>query len=516
MQPDSPKPPGADDPQLAELRRAIGRLLDQTSHDFRTPLTVIKEFATLMRDGLIGEVNPRQHDYLDIINDRADDLTAMIDNVLDAGKLDAGLLRLWRQPTDVAQAVRSASRLPNRKAASKKITFETAIEPNLPNVHADGEQFTRILANLAAEALDAYHEPESIRLRAYLDPHHKDVCLDLTIRGGHVELDRLAEIHAAIDRIEPHRGSTSGGTFVRLRLIRRLVDLHLGRIRFEPSAGGETIFRITLPIHDPLRLLDGYLRKSFESSVGPLEADLVAVSINPGVKSAVANVVDEFVQQWTGEDDLAIHVEKHRWLLFLRGDESHAADLLRRIEAAWIDAIEDGPGGLLPRVTWTRLGHWNLEEDSRGLIDRFRAQLAPTLDADRRPTVLLIDDDTAFLWKARRELETEGYRVAVSTDGQTALDEARSSRPDVILVDSHLPTLDGMDLLARLREDFTTFDVPVIFASACSSDESRALEMGARLFLDKPVSPSILADVLARVVDPPLVDSAQTTAPPSD
>ena len=187
-----------------------------------------------------------------------------------------------------------------------------------------------------------------------------------------------------------------------------------------------------------------------------------------------------------------------------------------RIEAAWIDAIEDGPGGLLPRVTWTRLGHWNLEEDSRGLIDRFRAQLAPTLDADRRPTVLLIDDDTAFLWKARRELETEGYRVAVSTDGQTALDEARSSRPDVILVDSHLPTLDGMDLLARLREDFTTFDVPVIFASACSSDESRALEMGARLFLDKPVSPSILADVLARVVDPPLVDSAQTTAPPSD
>ncbi|HBO45315.1 MAG TPA: hypothetical protein DD670_15580, partial [Planctomycetaceae bacterium] len=400
MPTDSPNPSNNADIQLAEVRRAISRLLDQTSHDFRTPLTVIKEFATLMRDGLVGAVNPRQHEYLGVINDRADDLTAMVDNVLDAGKLDAGLMRLWRQPTDVAQAISLASALPRRKAAAKKIAFETAVEPNLPAVHADADQLTRILNNLAAETLDAYYEPESLRLRAYLDPGQDDVCIELAIRGGHVEPDRLAAIHDAVERTWPRHESAASGSLDRLRLIRRLVELHLGRMRFEHSANGETSFRVTIPIDEPLRLLDGYLHRSPTATVEPLEADLIAVTISPHVKAVVANVVDEFLQQWTGENDLAVHVEKHRWLLLLHGDAARVASLLGRIEAAWADTVESRPGGLLPRVTWTPLGHWSLDTDVAELVDRFRAELAPTHSDEHRPTVLLVDDDMTFLLRA--------------------------------------------------------------------------------------------------------------------
>ncbi|HBO45302.1 MAG TPA: response regulator [Planctomycetaceae bacterium] len=119
-----------------------------------------------------------------------------------------------------------------------------------------------------------------------------------------------------------------------------------------------------------------------------------------------------------------------------------------------------------------------------------------------------------FLLRARGALETAGYGVLAATDGESALTEARSNQPDVVLVDSRLPSLDGLALLARLRDDPLTADIPVLFASTRSSDHSRALDEGARIVLGKPVAPSMLVDVLARVVDPPCVEAPHAKGDP--
>jgi CheY-like chemotaxis protein len=491
------------DQQQARLRMAISRFLDQTSHDFRTPLTIIKEFATLMRDGLVGEVNKRQCDYLDIINDRADELTAMFDNVLDAGKLQAGVFRLWRQPTSVAEVVETLAPLFQRKAASKGTTCETAVEPDLPTVYADQDQLPRILNNLLSESLSAFTQPDSVCVWAKAEPEHGNVQIGVTVRGGQIAPHRLAGLRQATLSGHATDAWTEDLAELGLLVASRLIRLHLAQLRCEQSDDGTATLSFELPCCEPLRLLDGYLHRAPGASIDQHVAGLVSATVNPRVKAVVAKVVDEFIQQWTGPNDLAVQVEKHRWLVLVQGDRVHTSDWIRQVEMAWSETLDARPGGLLPRLEWTALGQWAWARNADELRSRFRAETAPTMDPDRRPAVLLVDDDTAFAEKAKSALEAIGYDVLTASDGQVAVDMATESLPDAVIVDSHLPTMDGMSVLACLQDQPSTSELPVIFASVLPEEEFQALEMGARFYLKKPVAPSLLADVLGKVIDPP-------------
>jgi CheY-like chemotaxis protein len=94
-----------------------------------------------------------------------------------------------------------------------------------------------------------------------------------------------------------------------------------------------------------------------------------------------------------------------------------------------------------------------------------------------QPRVLMVEDhpDIADLYQLK--LQLEGYRVAVASDGEAALSMARSLMPDLILLDIHMPLLDGLQVLAALRDDETTDGVPVV---VCSEDDSPQLMKEAR------------------------------------
>ncbi|HXM52292.1 MAG TPA: response regulator [Candidatus Binatus sp.] len=94
-----------------------------------------------------------------------------------------------------------------------------------------------------------------------------------------------------------------------------------------------------------------------------------------------------------------------------------------------------------------------------------------------QPRVLMVEDhpDIADLYQLK--LQLEGYRVAVASDGEAALSMARSLMPDLILLDMHMPLLDGLQVLAALRDDETTDGVPVV---VCSEDDSPQLMKEAR------------------------------------
>lgn len=94
-----------------------------------------------------------------------------------------------------------------------------------------------------------------------------------------------------------------------------------------------------------------------------------------------------------------------------------------------------------------------------------------------QPRVLMVEDhpDIADLYQLK--LQLEGYRVAVASDGEAGLSMARSLMPDLILLDIHMPLLDGLQVLAALRDDETTDGVPVV---VCSEDDSPQLMKEAR------------------------------------
>jgi CheY-like chemotaxis protein len=122
-----------------------------------------------------------------------------------------------------------------------------------------------------------------------------------------------------------------------------------------------------------------------------------------------------------------------------------------------------------------------------------------------QPRVLMVEDhrDLAELYQLK--LQLEGYRVAVAQDGPTGLELARSLHPDVILLDVHLPILDGLQVLAALRESEDTKLVPVVIFSEDDSFETmqQARGMNISAYL---VKANLLPSTLARVIGSALQD----------
>ena len=129
--------------------------------------------------------------------------------------------------------------------------------------------------------------------------------------------------------------------------------------------------------------------------------------------------------------------------------------------------------------------------------------MSETQDAPTR--VLVIDDEAPIRLLCRVNLEAEGMYVLEAGDGPSGLEQARSGRPDVILLDVMMPGLDGWAVAAELIEDASTSDIPIVFLTARAElrDRARGLELGGIDYVTKPFNPVELATLvrtlLARV-----------------
>lgn len=112
------------------------------------------------------------------------------------------------------------------------------------------------------------------------------------------------------------------------------------------------------------------------------------------------------------------------------------------------------------------------------------------------PRVLIIDDDTEIVQALTVRLGAAGYEVIAATDGEQGLERALEARPDVIVMDLLMPTMDGLTALAQIHSHSTTRSTPVVVLSACSSARNHALELGARYFLDKPYNAKTLLSAI--------------------
>lgn len=118
-------------------------------------------------------------------------------------------------------------------------------------------------------------------------------------------------------------------------------------------------------------------------------------------------------------------------------------------------------------------------------------------------TILVADDDPVILGLLEVNFEMEGYTVVTAVDGAAALEAARSSRPDIIILDVMMPKLTGHEVAEALRDDDALAGIPVIFVSAKAqgADVARGMDLGAADYVTKPFDPIELVDRVTAVLE---------------
>lgn len=365
--------------QLAELYETADQLVDHVSHEFRTPLTVIKEFATIIRDGLVGQVNPKQREFLDIVNDRADDLALMVDDMLDASKLQAGALSIWQRRTQLEEIIRQVQPLLERKAAVKKSRLEISIPPQMPDVFCDPDKIGRVLVGLASHVIKFSDKGNSTRVWARHDPDESEVVVGILDRATKIDPE---DIERAFKRFHPPGGfeeSSTKGLGLSLCVAQELVLLNLGQIKVDGRPDRESTFSFSLPEFNPSALLLRYLA-SLERTSESFDRVTLAVAETSPRNAGLSTLVDEFLQHlFRGRDDLVLQVAPHKWLVLVGQRSPQAADLSDHVQWAWTECSRSSPlKGTLGEIAFALQGTWCPKTQADELTHQFAAQLPPS------------------------------------------------------------------------------------------------------------------------------------------
>lgn len=224
--------------------QAKSSFLANMSHELRTPLNAIIGFSDMIRSEYVGPVGSRYIDYARDIHDSGQHLLALINDILDISKIEAGRLEIELTPVDPYDAITSALRLTQARAHEKGHAFDVRIEQRCPNVMADPRALKQILVNLLSNAVKFTPKGGRITLEARCLGEAIEFTVSDTGRG--IPEEHLARIFEPFEQVDNRYDRSEGGTGLGLALVKGLVELHKGKFEIDSRVDQGTTVRVLL------------------------------------------------------------------------------------------------------------------------------------------------------------------------------------------------------------------------------------------------------------------------------
>ena len=259
--------------RLEEIRRhqlsTKDRFLSHVSHELRTPLTAIYQFVTILSDGLAGDLNDEQREYLDIVQRNVKQLQKMVGDLLEAARTDDGKLSIQPRVISLQESVREVLTNHRANAAVKSITLLADIPDALSAVYADPQRVKQILANLIGNAMKFTPMLGEITVKA--EPLELDggfVRISVTDTGCGISSEAVQRIFDRLYQEESLLDTNRNGLGLGLHICRELVSRQGGRIWVESEIGKGSVFHFTLPAFSLRHLLLPFVQQTGVFSTG--------------------------------------------------------------------------------------------------------------------------------------------------------------------------------------------------------------------------------------------------------
>jgi CheY-like chemotaxis protein len=382
--------------EIEAAARLKSEFLANFSHEIRTPLNAITGYCDLLIRDEGSRLTPHGRRDLAVIKANAKTLLALINDILDLSKIEAGRAEVIKEPVDLLTIVDECAASVRELLKGKDVALNT--ELGVRQVFTDPLKLRQVLLNLLSNAAKFTDTGEIV-----LTAEAQDGALVISVEdtGAGIPEDQLPFIFDKFRQVDGSSRRKVGGTGLGLAIVKEVAQLLGGTLKATSTLGRGSRFTVTLPDAAPA--------------------------------------------------------------------SRHGAE----------------PGGAEP-----------------GRAPAEPAAAPATLAGAGGPfSVLIIDDDLMIQHLLRGHLEAEEFRVLGATDGVEGLMLAREARPSVIILDIHLPRLDGWTVLAELKSDPALAAIPVICLSV-EEQRARGFSFGACEYLVKPVEPDRLVEIVKQALVP--------------
>jgi two-component system sensor histidine kinase BarA len=500
----------------AEAAAVKARFLANMSHEIRTPLTGIIGAAEVM--DAPGLSDAQRHQLLALQRQSARTLLALVNDVLDFGKLEAGQLRLESRPLDPRAIVFEANELFSVQAFAKGVELSSSCNPDVPQtVFGDALRLRQIVDNLVSNAVK-FTEKGGVHVHLSADaPSHAEAADRRTLRievvdsGLGIAPDRLPRLFDAFVQADDTVTRRFGGTGLGLSIAQELARLMGGRIEVRSTPGQGSCFALVLGL--PV-------------AAGPQAAarpaprkDLVLACANRGLERHLKSMLHELhidpaiVPRLPVETELA----DCRLLLLdapLLGQSDARHWLARQAAAGRRVAVLTplGADALLGAPQDALLLYKPVRREALAAVLASALDAVPGTGAEGPPPapaahpwplhVLVAEDNPVNQVVVQAMLAELGATSVVAADGQEALDCMRDEPFDLVLMDVHMPRLDGLAatraLRAAERQAGGRRTAVLAMTATSEAEDGQACEAaGMDGFLAKPFGLAQLRDALA-------------------
>lgn len=523
-----------------------GAFLSTMSHEIRTPMNAVLGMAGLLRT---TRLDTQQTEFAKAIEDSANALLGIVNDVLDFSKIDVGKMDIAVVEFDLLEVVEASAEALSFKAREKQVRLLTHVDARLPpRLLGDPGRIRQILLNLLGNALKFTHMGE-VLLRVQALHVAGDHCrLRFEVRDSGIGMDEetMRRLFSPFSQADSSVTRQYGGTGLGLSICKRLVELMGGSIGVDssPGAGSCFWFELGIPVaagaglsartpangkrqvalietHDAsAAMLHEYLRGAGLETVrygsasdalaaltGPLAttSGIDAVIVSSEVRDLAATEV--LTRLRTQRPDLSCVLLDHG-VHGLNIDGSASSTVLQ---------LPLRKQQLLRAVDGAKQGEGGRERQLEASAPPVRP---PGLRGLREAQGLLLVEDNVMNQKvAVYQLNAMGYTVDIASNGAEALQKLATRNYALILMDCQMPVLDGYETTRRIRRmqgELVHTPIVAMTANAMAGDREQCLEAGMDNYLTKPLLRSQLAAMLEHYLPVAAEPAAEAPQPVID
>ncbi|WP_165797511.1 response regulator [Solimonas fluminis] len=500
--------------------RAKSDFLANMSHEIRTPLNAILGTAELISDTSLTD---EQRESLQTIRQSGDHLLGVIDDILDFSKVESGMLELEDAVFDLRRAVEEALELVGHKAVQKRLELACDIAPGTPDMaRGDAARVRQILVNYLSNAIKfTEHGDVSVEVSAQaLDAGRHRFHVAVRDTGIGIPAERLGRLFKSFSQVDASTTRRYGGSGLGLAICKRLAEMMGGGVAVESVPGRGSTFSFSF-----VAATDPAWQQPQRPGIDALHGrHLLIVDDNDTNRRILRRTAEDWGMQVF---DTASPQEALR--LIERGEHFDLAvmdDIMQDLDGVALAAAirRHRSRGALPllllssaRQAGDDLKDFDLVRlkplRRSSLLDAFLDLLAPAqvatpvpeqpaAPASRTPLRILLAEDNAINRQVgTRMLESLGYQADVVENGVEAVAALQRQHYDLVLMDVHMPEMDGLEATRRIRA-LQQRAQPRIFAmtaSALDHERQACLDAGMDRHLAKPFRRRELESMLHEV-----------------